>query len=698
MQARLPLAHLTGQPCTRHLPWQSLLSPERRVCSYSTGPTSKRRRLGRAPQASNEGPSVIAEDFNLALAATLGACSFEAYNSPYSMYGLKEVDDNHSETVYMNKAFLNRVVRGVLQVHIRRAEGLSTHKNEKGKTVDLHPQVMVQVGPSCGWSSAQTATTDPIYGETMYLFVRDPEKESLRVSLQHCTSKPDQKQGELAWAELDDISTLCDGRSREVDVQVEGEDGFKGTVYLGLEFLEHTEDGTLLDDLSIRAAGQMMSDDWGWELPEEDWWVNTEYEWRSHLVKTDAPPMLELEDKDHALDITGEPAGSGEPLDREPWDMWSSLRKAIITRKLTSSFEPLAFLAHCPTDTEGWVFVNDNHEIVVAFRGTSSPADMIKDAVFDLAAFSPGNRPKSKGPEEVAEEVSDEDLEKGGMGGFLKFAEMIDSIPLVPQLGKLVSRVFSGGSGRTSTVQGKPPLTGWAKAQALMVYSAEHNECWVHNGFLQSYVAVSKPLVRLLEEIMDMKDDEPWHIYCTGHSMGGSLATLAAYELSAIDYKTAPKPKITVYTFGSPRVGNIPFAEDYDQQVPDTWRVANQNDIVTRIPSLLGYRHVGTEVRLTQEGTVRVSKISDDQVREGATMSDVWPRIKEGLTGSDDKLKKEFRELVKGEWEISQSLIRGQAIQEHMEDKYHDMLKACVELGGDECKAKFAEVDEALKA
>ena len=77
-----------------------------------------------------------------------------------------------------------------------------------------------------------------------------------------------------------------------------------------------------------------------------------------------------------------------------------------------------------PTDTEAWVYVNDSHEIVVAFRGTSTPADMIKDALFDLAAFSPGNRPKSRQPEEVAEEVSDKDLEQGAMGGFLKTAQV----------------------------------------------------------------------------------------------------------------------------------------------------------------------------------------------------------------------------------------------------------------------------------
>lgn len=70
----------------------------------------------------------------------------------------------------------------------------------------------------------------------------------------------------------------------------------------------------------------------------------------------------------------------------------------------------------------------------------------------------------------------------------------------------------------------------------------------------------------------------------------------------------------------------------------------------------------------------------------------------EGLTGSDAKLKAEFKELIKGEWQISQSLMRGKAIQEHMEDKYHDMIKACVDMGGEECRAKFEEIDDALKA
>ena len=60
---------------------------------------------------------------------------------------------------------------------------------------------------------------------------------------------------------------------------------------------------------------------------------------------------------------------------------------------------------------------------------------------------------------------------------------------MVPQLGKLVAK---GTSGRAGSVQGKPPLSGWAKAQAMMMYAQEHKERWVHNGFLQVRVCLAR--------------------------------------------------------------------------------------------------------------------------------------------------------------------------------------------------------------
>ena len=61
-------------------------------------------------------------------------------------------------------------------------------------------------------------------------------------------------------------------------------------------------------------------------------------------------------------------------------------------------------------------------------------------------------------------------------------SQAIEKIPGVPQLGKLLAK---GTGGRGGSVQGKPLLSGWAKAQAMMMYAQEHNEKWVHNGFLQ---------------------------------------------------------------------------------------------------------------------------------------------------------------------------------------------------------------------
>jgi hypothetical protein len=51
-----------------------------------------------------------------------------------------------------------------------------------------------------------------------------------------------------------------------------------------------------------------------------------------------------------------------------------------------------------------------------------------------------------------------------------------------------------------------------------------------------------------------------WHVYVTGHSLGGALATLAAYDASATTFKSGTVSALTLYNFGSPRVGNGVFA------------------------------------------------------------------------------------------------------------------------------------------
>lgn len=73
-----------------------------------------------------------------------------------------------------------------------------------------------------GFSTLQKGTTDPFYGETMFLYVRHPNKEPLRVRLMHNTRKPDVEDGELGGAYFHDIADLCDGESHELELDLEG--------------------------------------------------------------------------------------------------------------------------------------------------------------------------------------------------------------------------------------------------------------------------------------------------------------------------------------------------------------------------------------------------------------------------------------------------------------------------------------------
>ncbi len=129
-----------------------------------------------------------------------------------------------------------------------------------------------------------------------------------------------------------------------------------------------------------------------------------------------------------------------------------------------------------------------------------------------------------------------------------------------------------------------------------------------------------------------------------GHSLGGALATLCAYELAnrrcaginlllfgelrrvtraillpcmllrnncacGCRYRCGGKPRLTMYNFGSPRVGNAAFAKAYNAAaaVPDSWRVTNKLDVIPRVPRLLGYCHVGNSASITPDGAFELN-------------------------------------------------------------------------------------------
>lgn len=80
-----------------------------------------------------------------------------------------------------------------------------------------------------------------------------------------------------------------------------------------------------------------------------------------------------------------------------------------------------------------------------------------------------------------------------------------------------------------------------------------------------------------------------------GHSLGAALVTLLGLDLAL---NTASPHSPTVYTFGSPRVGDPLFAKLYNKKVPNSYRVAEKWDLVTKVPIIPAYYHVDQEIKV----------------------------------------------------------------------------------------------------
>lgn len=61
------------------------------------------------------------------------------------------------------------------------------------------------------------------------------------------------------------------------------------------------------------------------------------------------------------------------------------------------------------------------------------------------------------------------------------------------------------------------------------------------------------------------------------------------------------KIRATMYSYGSPRIGNRSFAQFYDRVVPDSFRVCVDGDLVTGLPKT-GFKHIGTYVLVDGQG------------------------------------------------------------------------------------------------
>jgi hypothetical protein len=122
-----------------------------------------------------------------------------------------------------------------------------------------------------------------------------------------------------------------------------------------------------------------------------------------------------------------------------------------------------------------------------------------------------------------------------------------------------------------------------------------HMEPWgyggqVHAGFKEAIAkSIGSGLFKSLDVLTAQSKRTVWF---TGHSLGAALATLAADAYARTN---------GAYTFGSPRVGNKEFAEDF---TVSAYRFVNNNDIVPRVPPPGLYSHVGNVFYINKDGLI----------------------------------------------------------------------------------------------
>lgn len=218
----------------------------------------------------------------------------------------------------------------------------------------------------------------------------------------------------------------------------------------------------------------------------------------------------------------------------------------------------------------------------------------------------------------------------------------------------------------------------------------EDGGIWVHTGFLKAYICIQKEVADVVGQIVQHAGaTDSWTCYVTGHSLGGALSTMCAYDL-AMQGKFG---SLVCYNFGSPMVGSQAFTESFNELVPCCWRIVNENDAVCQVPRMIGYAHAGRKVMLRKDGTVEFAGVQDMDAGEDTNAAKVIRKLSLSTIMSlgaqvralqsfeslaDDDKDVDIDSIIQSELSAMQTLLDGSGIDEHMEETYLGTIELAI--------------------
>ena len=129
----------------------------------------------------------------------------------------------------------------------------------------------------------------------------------------------------------------------------------------------------------------------------------------------------------------------------------------------------------------------------------------------------------------------------------------------------------------------------------------------IHQGFKEEVDKIYDQVEKRLA-----KYSKGRKIWCTGHSLGGAMATILSQRLEF----TGGHDIDTLYTYGSPRAGGPQFRSWCDRHL-NHQRFVNNNDVVPCVPSWFRWRHTGECLYIKSTGEVtKLARWSSERIRD----------------------------------------------------------------------------------
>lgn len=184
----------------------------------------------------------------------------------------------------------------------------------------------------------------------------------------------------------------------------------------------------------------------------------------------------------------------------------------------------------------------------------------------------------------------------------------------------------------------------------------------VHTGFHDTFSAFWKVQGKEIRKAIGRRA-----LFCTGHSLGAALATLAARDLEHQTVRIGPVAAL--YTFGSPVVGDDEFRRGFESLALPVYRFVHGHDVITALVFAgLKYVHIGDLWRISGDPTGSVSR-----GQQHSLLSAFWQDATR-LPAAAWSLKGQYHKLLSGDF--AEMALPAGALAEHAPIHYGAKLES----------------------